>query len=300
MALFSNSDGRPRLACEIAAERVIAARVNAMQSALDIYATRRLPSGAVVPSLSGANIHQRDAVRQATASALESISGSLRDVMVIIPDAAVRLLLLDFDDLPTKHNDAAAVVRFRAKKSLPFDADSASLSFQVDRSRRPVRVTAAFAPREVIEDYEGLIADAGFHPGVVVPSIIGTLGLVDVNRPTMIVKVDGTTTTVSIVNGTSLILLRTLEASGRGDLALQDISANVLPSMVFYEDTYSSKVERVLLAGDADLTQLATSLQSETNVRVELLVSGSLAGDGLGDTLPPSVLAPIAGGLFGA
>ncbi|HUS19334.1 MAG TPA: hypothetical protein VMZ25_06765 [Terriglobales bacterium] len=300
MSITSNSSSRPRLACEITAERVIAARGNAAHRALEVYSTRRLPTGTLLPSLSGANIHQPEALRTAVGSALESVSGNLRDVMVIIPDAAVRVLLLDFDDLPQKYEDAAAVIRFRAKKSLPFDVESAAFSFQVDRSKRPLKVTAAFSPRDVVQEYENVIADAGYIAGAVLPSIIATLGLVEASRPTMIVKVDGATTTVSIVDDNSLILVRTLEIPGRTVLTTQDISANVLPSMVFFEDTYSSKVERLLVTGDAEMQTLASVLQTETNVRVEPLASASLSGDGLGDTLPPSVLAPVAGGLTGA
>lgn len=300
MAFSSKPSTRPRLACEITAERVIAARLNASQSAIDVYSTRRLPSGSLLPSLASANVLQGDGLRQAVGGALEAVSGNLRDVLLIIPDAAVRVLLLDFDDLPAKHEDAAAVVRFRAKKSLPFDADSAALSFQVDRTRRPLKVVAAFSPRDVIAEYEGVITDVGFVPGVVLPSIIATLGLVQADRPTMIVKVDGATTTVSIVDGDRLILLRTLESPGRTSLTMQDIAANVLPSIVFFEDTYAAKVDRVLLTGDTEMNALSAQLQQETAVRVEALAGPNLSGDGLGDTLPPTVLAPVAGGLLGA
>ncbi len=300
MAFSSNSNSRPRLACEITAERVIAARVNAMQGAIDVYSTRRLPTGSLLPGLSGANVLQGDGLRQAVGGALEAVAGSLRDVLLIIPDAAVRVLLLDFDDLPPKHEDAAAIIRFRAKKSLPFDADSAALSFQVDRARRPVKVVAAFSPRDIIAEYEGIIADVGFVPGVVLPSIIATLGLVQADRPTMIVKVDGPSTTVSIVDGDRLILLRTLEAPGRTVLTMQDIAANVLPSIVFFEDTYAAKVDRVLLTGDAEMSALSAQLQQETAVRVEALAGPNLSGESLGDILPPAALTPIAGGLLGA
>ena len=38
-------------------------------------------------------------------------------------------MLLDFDTLPDKREDAEAVVRFRLKKSLPFDVDQSAVSF---------------------------------------------------------------------------------------------------------------------------------------------------------------------------
>jgi type IV pilus assembly protein PilM len=296
--MTSNSNGRPRLACEITVDRVIAARVNAGHNALEVYATRKLPAGSIMPGLGGSNIVHPDAVRQAVGAAFESVSASLRDVTLIIPDPAVRVLLLDFDDLPAAHDEAAAVIRFRARKSVPFDVDAASLSFQADRARRPVRAIAAFSPREVIGEYENIISDSGFAAGVVVPSIVATLGLVNVAAPTMVVKIDGTTSSVSIVNGSNLILLRTLEVPGRSLLTVQDIAGNVLPSMVFYEDTYHTKVERVLITGDTELTSLARALQEETGAQVEPLSTASLGGSSFGDPLPSSLLAPVGGGLL--
>ncbi|HUQ49421.1 MAG TPA: hypothetical protein VM056_01810 [Terriglobales bacterium] len=300
MAIANSSNGRPRLACEIGSDRVIAARLNPQQRALEIYASRKLPAGAVTPGLGSPNVHLSDAVRLAVGSALDAVAGSSKDVITILPDAAVRILLLDFDDLPQKYEEAAAVIRFRAKKSVPFDVDASALSFHVNRTLRPVRVVAAFSPRNVIEEYESLVLDAGYVPGIVLPSVIATLGMVESDSPTMVVKVDGTTTTVVIVRGAELVLLRTLEHAGRASLNPADITTNVLPSMVFFEDTYAARIERLLLTGASDLRPLAESLQAETNVRVEeISVSDAVRGDGLGDPLPPSMLAAVAGGLLG-
>jgi type IV pilus assembly protein PilM len=299
MAYTSNSNGRPRVGCEISADRVIAARVASGQRALDVYATRRFPSGTVQPGLGAANVLQPEALRQAVGGALEAVAGNQRDILLVIPDAAVRVLLLDFDDLPSDPDEASAVIRFRGRKSVPFDADHAALAFQVDRSRRPVKVVAAFSPREVIAEYERAVTESGFNAGFVLPSIVSTLGLIDVTRPTLIVKVDGMTSTVSIVDANRLVLLRTIEVPGRSVLTLQDITSNVLPSMVFFEDTYSAKIDRVIVTGDAELNSLAEGLAAEAGVQVEALSTTGFGGGGLGDPLPPALLAPIAGGLLG-
>ena len=72
--------------------------------------------------------------------ALDDVAGSgrerLRDVTLVVPDAAVRVLLLDFDQLPAKAAEALPVVRFRLKKLLPFDADEAMVSYQVMSSEK--------------------------------------------------------------------------------------------------------------------------------------------------------------------
>ena len=76
-----------------------------------------------------ANLRDGTAIRQAIESALGSVGGRSRDVIAILPDTSVRVVLLDFETLPPKRDEAEAVVRFRLKKSLPFDPDDARISY---------------------------------------------------------------------------------------------------------------------------------------------------------------------------
>ena len=50
---------------------------------------------------------------------MTAVAGKAKDIIAIIPDAAARVLLLDFENLPTKTEEASAIIRFRVKKSLP-------------------------------------------------------------------------------------------------------------------------------------------------------------------------------------
>jgi hypothetical protein len=69
--------------------------------------------------------------------------------------------------------------------------------------------------------------------------------------------------------------------------------------MVFFEDTYSSKIEEVLIAGVAEVGRVASALQSEIGVQVEeLRGTGVGSGDSLGDTLSNSMLTGVAGALL--
>ena len=90
----------------------------------------------------------------------------------MIPDATTRIMLLDFDTLPPKAEDADAVVRFRLKKSLPFEVEQAAVSFDRQGTADPVRLMAAVTPRNMLEEYESLVREAGYNPGAVVPSMI--------------------------------------------------------------------------------------------------------------------------------
>ena len=288
---------RPRLACEINGERVIAARLSATGGAVEVYASRKLAPGVVTPGLSGTNVGDPGALQEALASSLESISSGNRDVIVVIPDVAVRVLLLDFDTLPQDPAEAARIIRFRLRKSLPFDVETASLSYQTERREGTVRVIAALSPKEIIGEYENPVQAAGFSPGVVIPTSLASLGLVDAERPTMLVRVDSGSVTVAIADRNQLLLMRTLEHPGQ-KLNPAELGKNVYPSMVFYQDNYSAQIEKVLLTGSTEAPALAPGLQSEMGVQTEELGASRHLGDSLGEPLPQAMLTAVAGALL--
>ena len=133
----------------------------------------------MVPDLIETNLRQPDAVYEAVRDILGNIGGRSRDVIAVLPDAAVRVVLLDFETLPSKRDEVEGVVRFRLKKSLPFDVDKAKVSYHVQPSSTGVRVIAAVALANVIEDYEAAFRQAGYEPGVVMPSMLAALGAAD-------------------------------------------------------------------------------------------------------------------------
>src|ERR1700721_3264620 len=189
--MSSNSNlAKPKLACEIAADRVLAGRFADSGEGLEMCAARELAPGSVVPDLVENNLRQRDAVKAGIEATLGTIAGRSKDVIAIVPDAAVRVMLVEFDTLPSDQEEALGVVRFRLKKSLPFDVDKAKVSYHAQKIKNEVRVVAAVAMASVIEDYESAFRSAGFDPGFVLPSTLAALGAADGNHPPLVLKVD--------------------------------------------------------------------------------------------------------------
>jgi type IV pilus assembly protein PilM len=205
-------------------------------------------------------------------------------------------MLLDFETLPEKQIDADAVVRFRLKKSLPFDIDQSAVSFDRQGSGDQIRVIAAVTPRNVLEEYESLVRDAGYNPGTVMPSMLASLGLVDASRPTMVIKVEQGTTTFAIVDQDQLLLYRSLDNGGKsvtGESVVDDVNT----SLVYFEDRYGVTVERVLVTGVQSVQDLQEALSASGNIRVEELVSSSTASAGGSGNVSKSVLAGVVGAL---
>jgi type IV pilus assembly protein PilM len=290
---------RPRLACEITPEGIIAARASEKQR-LEVFTARQLKGGALVPGLNGPNVLNAEALRTSLNGALGAVAGKSRDVIVVLPDLAIRVVLLDFEALPAKPEDADPVIRFRLKKSLPFDVEQAALSYDVARSNGNIRVVAAVSPRAIIEEYETAFRDAGYSPGVVLPSSLAALGLIDGERPTLVLKVDPTNITIIAVERQELRLVRTLDNPHGAQVSAAELAEAVLPSIVFFEDTFAAKIEKIYVGGIAQLQEVGPLLHEQTGAQVQELAPELNAEQNLsGETVPPAMMAGIVGALLG-
>src|SRR5262244_3302121 len=298
MSVKSKTGARPRIACEISADRVLAGKLAETGGVVDACAVRELPPGSVVPDLTENNILQPEVVRKAINDAVGAIAGRLRDVIGVLPDAAVRVVLLDFDTLPSNPTEAEGVVRFRLKKSLPFDVDKAKVSYHVQQSLGGLRLVAAVALSSVIEDYESAFRDAGYSAGVILPSMLAALGAAEADAPTLVLKVDARTTSLAILDRQQLLLFRTLENTRGVTITGEQLAEEVYPSVVFFQDTYHTNIERIYVAGLPESGGAAPALRAQTGADVRELVESSRLGSTDGTAAPRWRMAGVVGALI--
>lgn len=298
MSFTSQSGPRPKLACEISADRVLAGRVSENGGhTLEACASTELSPGSVVPDLIEINLRQPDGVYEAIRDTMSGLNGRSRDVIAVVPDAAVRVVLLDFETLPSKRDEAESVVRFRLKKSLPFDVDKAKVSYHVQPATSGVRVIAAVALLTVIEDYEAAFRQAGYEPGVVMPSMLAALGAANAPQPSLVIKVDARTTSIAILDGQQLLLFRTLENTRGVTITGDQLAEEVYPSVVFFQDTYNLNIGRIFVAGLPEAGGAAPALRAQTGAQVSDLVIPSQLGGGVGN-IPKWRMAGVVGALI--
>ena len=292
-----SSRSKPKLACEIAADRVLAGRVSDRGDTIEVCAAGELPPGSLVPDLVEANLRDRNRVAERIRETLGIVGGRSRDVIAVLPDTAVRVVLLDFDTLPASRQEAETVVRFRLKKSLPFDVDKAKISYHTQTATSGLRVIAAVALSSVVEDYEAAFRDAGYTPGVVLPSMLAALGATQAETPTMVVKVDARTTSIAIIQGQQLLLFRTLENASGSAITGEQLGEEVYPSIVFFQDTYHLNLEQICVAGLSDSARAIPAFSEQTGVAVHELVSSAQLGSSFG-SVPKSRMAGVVGALL--
>ncbi len=263
MGLLPKAMGmRPRLACEVRAEGVVAARADDSDATLSAVERVTFANG-----LSGANEAARNVTRAdkvaALRRALDAVSQRGREVTLVVPDVAARVLLVDFDELPAKTAEALPVVRFRLKKLLPFDADDAAVSYQVmTQTRSSAQILAVAMPREALKEYESLVREAGYEPGAVLPSTLAALaGLDESDRASLVVNAGREAVTTAIVKGGVLLLHRTIDLA-TGDLGAVAAATAVAPDVRPVSAALPSTTATVSAAAPMDEAARAASRET--------------------------------------
>lgn len=195
-----------------------------------------------------------------------------REAVLILPDASVRVLVLDFDAFPSDPGEQLSLVRFRIKKGLPFDLDSAALSYAPQPSNgKRVDVVAAVAPLEIVARYEAPLRACGLAPGLVTTSTLAALELVREEGVAVLLKLSGRFLTISVLERGALKLLRAIELA---ELSFGEILAPLYPTVAYAEDQLGARPEKVLLAGFGPMAgDCAPVLEQELGAAVEPLVS---------------------------
>ncbi len=128
-----------------------------------------LPGGVTTESFTKPNILDMPAFVEAARKLAGRMGRRGGSVNVALPDYASRVVILDFDNMPKKADDAASMIKWRLKKLMPFDMEQASLRFQYlgagdEKSGGGHRYLAAVIKSDILEQYEDAISEAGLRP----------------------------------------------------------------------------------------------------------------------------------------
>ncbi len=252
----------PPLACEIGPAGVAAVRRARRRLALEAYAFEALPAGAVSPSPVEANIADTATVRGALERVLAKVNSHGAEAALIVPDQVVRVFLLRFDTFPRRADEAVPLLRWRLKKSVPFDVEDTVVSYTLQRGGPPapaatgagatpgVDVLTAVARQRIVRQYEELLEGFGKTPGIVLSSTLAALPLVDDSRSSLAARLSGKTLTTVIVRQGILAVYRCAEMSaGAEALEPQALLDEIYPAAAYYQDTWGEQVQQTRLAG---------------------------------------------------
>jgi type IV pilus assembly protein PilM len=254
MARWLDSIPHPLIACEIAADYVAAARWTRTGMGLDGFAVEPLPPGAILPTPVEANLVDVPEVRAAVGRVFSRLRAKSEDVALLLPDSVIRVFVLHFDVFPRKAEEAIPILRWRLKKSVPFEAEETLISYMRQNPREDgVDIVTGLARLRIVREYESLVESVGMSPGVVMSSTLAVVPLLPDGRPALLARVAGATLTTAIVREGMLCGYRciTLPADAR-HVTPQALLDEIYPLAAYYQDSWSEGIAQVRLAGLAD------------------------------------------------
>jgi type IV pilus assembly protein PilM len=261
----------PQLVVEIAADHVAAARWGNRRGELAGMASEPLPAGAVMPSTVETNIAQPEAVSAALRRVFNRIAPGNTPVALLVPDLVVRVFILPFDNLPRSASDALPLLRWRLKKSVPFDVEETVVSWNRQQGRDGnLEVVIAVARRQIVREYEQIVESLGAQSGVVLGSTLATLPLLEERGATLLVRLCGRMMTTVVTSGDSLCVYRSSEMPATvAQLEPQAMLEEVFPAVAYYQDTWGATIDRARISGFGDKeavfgNALASELQIAT------------------------------------
>jgi type IV pilus assembly protein PilM len=259
---------------EIAHDRVAAARWTHGNS-LDGFAVEALPPGALVPSAVEANVVNPAALKSAIAGVLSRLRAKEEDVALLLPDPVIRVFVQHFDEFPRAPQEAEPMLRWKLKKSVPFEADETVISYMRQPARGDgVDVVTALARLRIVREYESLAEGARLYPGVVLSSSLAAIALLEDKSATLLARVSGSALTAAIVRDGVLCGYRCTELPAHGgEITPQVLLEEIYPVAAYYQDTWGEDIASVRVAGlGARLPDFVKPLESEFHCSVRSLL----------------------------
>ncbi len=257
----------PYFAIEFAPDRVAAARWKG--NSVDEFTVETLPPAALVPSAVEANVINASAMKTGMANIVSRLRARGQEVALILPDPVIRVFVQHFEEFPRSPQEAIPMLRWKLKKSIPFEADETVISYMRQPAREEgVDMVTALARLRIVREYEALAEGASLYPGVILSS-----------SPTLLARVSGVALTTAIVRGDMLCGYRCTELQAHsGDITPQMLLEEIYPVAAYYQDTWGEGIGSVRVAGlGARLPDFVPPLESEFHCKVSSLLHAAVS-----------------------
>lgn len=285
--------GRPPVAVELSTLGALAACGKP-----PVYGFAPLRAGVLAPSATQANLSVPQPAAEAIRVALEAIHPGKRVLTLLVPDTTIRILVLDFDSLPTKAAEALPLLRLRLRKIVPFDVEKAAISYQMlPADNEECRVLIAVMPGALQAEYEAVVRAAGYEPGAILPAGLAALNALNSPEPALVAHLSPETLTTAIVRDNDLLLYRTLELPADEAERPAEMQRDIAVAMAFFEDKIETKPETIHYTGCVETAVFAQQIDTLGLKVVELAPRPET---GAATTLGEASLGGVTGALAGA
>jgi type IV pilus assembly protein PilM len=229
----------------------------------------------IVPSAVETNIADPEGLRAALTRVCSAVQAKDEHVALLLPDPVVRIFVQHFDEFPRKAEEAIPLLRWKLKKSLPFEMADTVLSYVQQPSREGgADIVTTIARLRVIREYEGLVESVGLNAGVVSSSSLAALALLESKSPTLVARVSDRSLTTAIIRSGALHGYRCTELPVRAtEVSPQALFDEIYPLAAYFQDSWHEKIDSVFISGIVDrFAEFVAPFENEFKCKVQPLL----------------------------
>jgi type IV pilus assembly protein PilM len=200
------------------------------------------------------NILDEEGFSKAVESALLRAGlGGRKRIALSIPDHLARIAVMELPDPPRSSAELVEFLKFRMKKSIPFDVERARVAFERLPGDAPTFLTGVMH-EAVVSQYEEVFTRLGFHVGLVLPASVSLLQLLrplarrelDPGADYFFVNAERDYFSVSLVRDRDLpTLTRTLGLRAQDGVERiydeEDLLQEIIPTAIYYREKLSGQ-----------------------------------------------------------
>jgi type IV pilus assembly protein PilM len=240
------------------------------QVALEAIQTQTLD-----PHLSHANVADGEGFRRAASSLIAAVGNGGGRYGLLLPDGAVRVGIMTFETLPDDSEETEALIRWRMKDKLPYNAEEARVTFQVlSREAKSIEILAIAMRSSVIAEYEAVFASVNGGASLILPATMALLPLLPEREPRgqLLLHICGNWLTAVVVAGSRPCVWRTRELDPRDAAHLsQEVASEAVRVLASARDRLQADLGRAWLCArppaEKDLvTAVAVAVSHEVEV----------------------------------
>jgi hypothetical protein len=234
-------------------------------------AVREIAPAAIAVSFNRPNIQGGEEVAGAVEAVKAVIGNGGASTGMLVPDGAVRTVILGFEKLPDDRREAEALIRWRVLDRLANPAEEVLISYQVlGQGPQGVELLLAAAKSSVLAGYLAALG-LGSPPALILPSTVALLPLVpsEGEGGDLIVHVSAGWVSIVVLGGERVYMWRT--RSARLD-SPAEVGAEARRAAVSVHDRHQLEVRRIWLSVRPPVsTSIAAELEKALSIKVRLL-----------------------------
>jgi hypothetical protein len=248
--------------------------------------------GVVTPQL------QNEAVFAEVLRRMKLETGRWDKVSILLPDAWFRINIIELQALPERATEAAEVIRWSLRRTMPIDPSALRLSYEV-LSRTPPRILAVSAVDVTIAAIERLFEAAGIEVILVEPVGLNIWNAIAAHEPVttrdrIFFYIREHDFTTALFRGTQPLFIRSRYLNGERTLQ-QEIKI----SATYLRDTLqTTSVENCYVAGNGINGSVTDAISSEFSAPVRRIALRDVAGQAPGDASAYEAELTAATGVF--